>query len=196
MAKGGSRLGAGRPGHRLKAEATKRIDIRRWHRGGDLKAGKAFNWAWTRDGVATGNIHVVVEAGAVRLIYSIRDHADQWRDASQTVTIATTPCHYGGSRPWFTCPICCDRAGVLYLRAGRFACRRCNRIAYQSQSGSERDRICKRYHRLADKLESGKPKWQRWATFNKLEDRFDRVTEQFNCSLANRLAAMGFLEML
>ena len=192
MAKGGSRFGAGRPGHRLKAEASKRIDIRRWHRGGDLNAVSAFNWRWTRDGVATGNINVVFEAGVVRLIYSIQNHADQWRDASQAITVTTTPCHYGGSRSWFACPICRARVAVLYMRAGRFACRHCNRISYASQSGSARGRICTRYHKLEALLDEGKPKWQRWATFDKLEDRFERVSQQFNGSLVNCLAALGF----
>jgi hypothetical protein len=192
MGTGGSRFGAGRPAYRLKAEATKRIDIRRWHSGGYLKVGRAFNWTWTCDGVPTGNINVVAEAGAVRLIYSIQNHADQRRDASQVITVTATPCHYGGSRPWFACPICRDRAAVLYLRAGRFACRHCNRIAYQSQSGTMHDRVCNLYHRLADTLEDGKPKWQRWATFNRLEDRFDRVSRQFDASLVNQIAALGF----
>jgi hypothetical protein len=32
-------------------------------------------------------------------------------------------------------------------------------------------------------VEAGKPKWQRWATFERLEDRFERVNEQVNRSL-------------
>ena len=192
MGTGGSRYGAGRPGHKLKAEATKRIDIRRWQRECKLKAGGSFTWAWTCNGEPVGNIGVAVESGAVRLIYSIQGHDNQWRDASQSITVQTTPCHYGGSRPWFACPICRDRAAVLYLRSGRFACRHCNRIAYQSQSGSMHHRVCNLYHRLADKLEDGKPKWQRWATFNRLEDRFNRVSRQFDASLFDRLSALGF----
>ena len=39
------------------------------------------------------------------------------------------------------------------------------------------------YHQLHALIEAGKPKWQRWATFNRLEDRFERVNEQVNRSL-------------
>lgn len=192
MGTGGSRYGAGRPGYKLTAEATRRIDIRSWQRGGYLKVGGAFNWLWTRNGEATGNIGVVVSPTCVRLIYSMQSHGDEWRDASQTIPLTTTPCHYGGSRPWFACPICRKRKAVLYMRGGRFACRDCNRISYRSQSGSVHGRTCDRYHRVAAQLEEGKPKWQRWATFNRLEDRFERISERFNQSLLDQITAMGF----
>ena len=187
MGTGGTRYGAGRPGYRLKAEQCRRIDIRHWRKGGYLGAGRTFSWSWTRGDESAGNISVAVNSGSIRLNYTI-----DGRDASQTITTTTTPCHYGGSRPWFTCPVCHDRAAVLYLRAGRFACRQCQRVSYSIQSGTSHDRVCNLYHRLANKLEAGKPKWQRWATYNKLEDRFEHVSEQFDASIYGRLQALGF----
>jgi hypothetical protein len=69
---------------------------------------------------------------------------------------------------------------VLYQRSGRFACRTCQRVAYTSQSGSESDRVHSRYHKLHALIENGKPKWQRWATFNRLEEKFERADESAN----------------
>ena len=184
------RYGAGRPGYRLAAEQAKRIDIRRWHKGGYLNAGSSFTWQWTRGEERTGNIGVAVSNGSVRLNYSMRDGDDKWRDASQTIMTTSTPCHYGGSRPWFVCPACHERAAVLYLRSGRFACQRCQRISHQSQSGSAIDRVCNRYHHLDALVMAGKPKWQRWATFNRLLDRYDLVSAQFDGLLAGRLQAL------
>lgn len=178
MGTGGTRYGAGRPGYRLKAEQSRRIDIRQWRKRGYLGAGHTFSWSWTRGDESAGNIGVTVGSGNMRLNYAI-----DGRDASQTITTTTTPCHYGGSRTWFTCPVCDDRAAVLYLRAGRFACRRCQRVSYSTQSGSESDRGHAQYHRLHALIENGKPKWQRWKTFNRLEDRFERVSERANLSL-------------
>jgi hypothetical protein len=40
-----------------------------------------------------------------------------------------------------------------------------------------------RYHRLLALVEAGKPKWQRWATFNKLERQLDRADELATNSL-------------
>lgn len=192
MSSGGSRFGAGRPGYRLKAEWTQRIDIRHWRRCGNLQAGKSFTWAWTYGGEPSGSVVVVVGVDTVRLTYALKNNADEWRDASQTIRTTATPCHFGGWRRWFECPQCRDRAAVLYLRGGRFACRHCNRISYVSQSGSTTARLCNRYHKLAALIDEGKPKWQRWATFNKLEVRFERVSQQFNSSLVDCLAALGF----
>jgi hypothetical protein len=78
------------------------------------------------------------------------------------------------------------------MRYGRFACRKCQRVSYSTQSGSSHDRVCNLYHRLAARLEDGKPKWQRWSTFNKLEDRFERISEAFDASIVWRLEALGF----
>lgn len=192
MGTGGPRFGAGRPGYRLAAEGVQRVDIRLWHRRGLLTAGTAFDWHWTRAGERTGNVHVIVGDDGLRIVYSLRDQSGVSRDASQSITLTETQCHFGGGRRWFACPKCHSRVAVLYLRSGRFACRHCNRISYASQSGSATSRICNRYHKLEALIDEGKPKWQRWATFNKLEDRFERVSQQFNSSLVDCLASLGF----
>ena len=191
MGTGGMRCGAGRPGYRFKAEWSKRIDIRRWHSEGLLRAGHTFGWTWTCDGKFTGNIGVARTNHGVRLDYTVGSGSD-CRDASQQITVNSTGCNYGGSRPWFACPVCHRRAAVLFLRGGRFACRKCQRISYQSQSGSALDRICNRFHQLEARVEAGKPKWQRWATFNRLLDRYEDVGEQFNGSLGNAIRRLGF----
>jgi len=58
-----------------------------------------------------------------------------------TIVITTTPCHFGGERYWFHCPIfsygrvCHRRVGKLYLppRAEHFGCRRCHNLTYRKQ---------------------------------------------------------------
>ena len=175
---GGARYGAGRPGHRLKAEQTLKVDIRRWRTLGYLVNGKSFSWQWSRGEEVTANIGVSVRFDNIWLAYSVNG-----QDASQTIRLTATPCRYGGSRQWFECPVCRGRAAVLFMRAGRFACRRCQKVSYTSQSGSAHDRAIAQYHQLHALVEAGKPKWQRWSTFNRLEDRLEHVSEQFNRSL-------------
>jgi len=88
---------------------------------------------------------------------------------------------------------------VLYQRSGHFACRTCQRVSYTSQSGSEHDRLNARFHRLNALVEAGKPKWQRWSTFNRLEDRLDRADELANKSLMHfiqRLTGKPLLELI
>ena len=47
---------------------------------------------------------------------------------------------------------------MLFLRAGRFACRHCQRIAYASQSGDLCDRTWRKQAKVEAKLG---PNWQR-----------------------------------
>ena len=119
-----------------------------------------------------------VRADSIRLGYTANG-----QDASQTICTTTTPCRYGGARTWFQCPCCGGRSVVLFLRVGRFACRQCQKVSYSSQSGSAHDRANTRYHQLHALIEAGKPKWQRWTTFERLEERFERVSKQVNRSL-------------
>jgi hypothetical protein len=184
MAKGGARYGAGRPAYKVKAEYVARVDIRVWSKRGLLSDSERRTWSWSRGDERAGSISFSVSEHSINLIYSING-----KDASQRICRVSTLCHYGGSRPWFCCPVCQSKSALLYLRAGRFACRRCQRVSYRTQSGTSHDRLCRLYHQLAAKIESGKPKWQRWATFNRLEDRFERVSLQFEASLYGRLMA-------
>lgn len=51
------------------------------------------------------------------------------------VKVTATSCHFGGSRPWFECILCCRRAGNLYLneRGTHLFCRECSNLRYRSQ---------------------------------------------------------------
>ena len=172
MATGGARLGAGRPGYKVKGEQLQRLDIRVWRRRGLLWVGGTNTWSWWRGDAPTGSIRFTVNEHSVRLTYSTSGN-----DASQTISTTTTPCAYGGLRRWFACPVCGGRCEVLYQRSGRFACRSCQQVSYTSQSGSESDRVHARYHKLHALVENGKPKWQRWSTFNRQEERLNRADE-------------------
>ena len=175
MAKGGYRSGAGRHGYRAKAEQLVRVDIRVWHRRGLLWVGGSNAYPFHRGNQHITTVVFTVSAESIRLAYSLDNN-----DYAQTISTTTTPCALGGSRPWFECPRCRGRCALLYLRCGRFACRSCQQVSYTSQSGSESDRVHARYHRLEALIDNGKPKWQRWATFNRLEDKFTKADRQAN----------------
>ena len=151
------------------------MDIREWHRRGLLWDGGRNTWSWSRGSEKVGSITFSVSEQAINLIYSL-----DGRNASQTIMRTATPCRYGGVRPWFLCPVCCNRTALLYMRGGRFACRKCQRVSYSTQSGSESDRVHARYHKLHALVENGKPKWQRWATFNRLEEKFEQADASAN----------------
>jgi hypothetical protein len=41
----------------------KSIDVRRWHREGQLRAGQQFPWTWTCDGEPSGTVKAHTELG-------------------------------------------------------------------------------------------------------------------------------------
>lgn len=190
MGTGGERYGAGRPGNRAKAESSKRFDVREIRRKGLLRTGAAFNWQWSIDGRPCGTVAVRVHPDSLRIEYAIQQE-DGPKDRSQSVPLVQTACQFGGHRTWFSCPCCARRVEVLYLRWQRFACRTCQRISYRSQSGSVCDRTCNRFHRLDAIVQEGKPKWQRWSTFNRLLDRWERADEAMNLQLGLQLRKLG-----
>lgn len=59
------------------------------------------------------------------------------------VPLVATPCHLGGKRWWFICPLivngkaCQRRVRKLYLRGRYFACRRCHGLVYRSSQESD-----------------------------------------------------------
>lgn len=155
MGTGGMRWGAGRPATHVKAEHCRRIDVRRWSREGLLWPGRTGTWQWTcgETGERLASIGYSSDGGTVTLNYSVDEEARK-----QSIGLGRSSCNFGGTRPWFRCPIRGERVAVLYFRAGRFACRHCQRISYGSQS----DDACARTWRKQAKLEAKLgPDWQR-----------------------------------
>lgn len=75
---------------------------------------------------------------------------------AEQITLVTTPCNFGGSRPWFLCPRYSPRVGVLFMRGGRFVCRRCAGVAYASQSEDATGRAWRRQGNIERRL------WPHW----------------------------------
>jgi len=75
---------------------------------------------------------------------------DQGQEQLEGVApLAWTACNFGGSRPWFVCPGCDQRAAILYwdeedMPAGELLCRRCLDLGYRSQREDEIDRAKRR----------------------------------------------------
>jgi hypothetical protein len=180
----------------MKAEHCRRIDARRWQREGVLRAGSVGSWQWTdsETGECLASIGYWSDGSSVGLNYSING-----RDCSQTIGITRTPCNYGGSRPWFRCPIRGERVAVLFLRAGRFACRRCQQLAYASQSEDAVARLWRRQQRIEAKLIADwqRPKGMHRVTHSRLlsaiwdcEERREALLGQFLARLMARHPAL------
>ena len=147
MGSGGSRYGAGRPASHVKAEHCRRIDVRRWQREGILQPSRAGTWQWSDPETGERRASIGYRSDGVSLTLNFSCDGSP---REQSIRLTETACNYGGSRSWFICPIRGERVAVLFLRAGRFACRHCQRVAYGSQS----DDVCGRTWRKQSKVES------------------------------------------
>jgi len=193
MSRGGSRYGAGRPAHNIKAESTQRIEIRRWVREGRFDGSHYFSAGWNRGGEPTGSISVHTTRDSAVLSYRIKDfHSDEWQDKREHVPVVLTTCHYGGTRRWFRCPVCQRRCELLYLRAYRFACRLCQKVAYSSQTGGPIDRLTHKFHKLQGRIADGKPKAMRRVTYARIWEQVNEIEALCDRHYAARLVRLGY----
>lgn len=114
---------------------------------------------------------------ALVLSYQSRDSHGPWQPVRQAITLAYTPCHYGGSKPWFLCPQCGRRVAVLVLGGQFFLCRHCYHLPYASQCETPLDRGYRKVRKIHEKVGANlnltapirnKPKGMHWRTFERL----------------------------
>lgn len=190
MARGGMRWGAGRPGSRLIGENCRRVDVRAWHRAGTLHEGYSGSWSWHRGSEHSGSIGYSIERACAVLRYAADGVA-----ITERVTLAKTPCHFGGSRTWFRCPRCAARVAVLYMSGARFACRHCQHVAYASQSEDPIGRGWRKQSRIEARLGEHwrRPKGMHRSTHERLMQTIFDCAEDRERTLAAFVERMGML---
>ena len=188
MGKGGTRLGAGRRGHKVKTGSCHSVPISYLKKIGALDKAGGHSLTWNRNGEHSGSIGLQTNcSGRLELQYSVNQIP-----SNQVIRLTSTACHFGGFRHWFECPICSGRVGVLFMRASRFACRHCQRLAYDSQSEDMLDRSTRTLQKIESRLAAGKgryagkPKAMRWRTFDALKSRVYELEELIDNALLFR----------
>ncbi len=172
-------------GARNTVEDMKALHIGKLASDGWLDSGRSCSYAWSRAGQPIGDIRVTAAMGHILLNYRSRDSGGDWQEQCYPVQIERTPCHLGGTRPWFLCPArgCSKRVAILYGGA-IFACRHCHRLAYPSENENSRDRATRRADKLRDRLQWppgifegsgwGKPKHMHHATYQRLVAEYEQ----------------------
>lgn len=104
---------------------------------------KSTTISWGEDG-SRGRISARVslyEEKYVQFIYTQTDNTTgEKKDFDYKVQLVETPCHLGGTRFWFECPLfkkgqyCGRRVGVLYKDGDYFGCRHCYELTYSSRN--------------------------------------------------------------
>lgn len=71
-------------------------------------------------------------------VYTNR-YSDRKVSVEEDITLSKMQCHFGGVRWWMHCPIsrggasCDRRTAILFMVGGRFGCRYCHYLTYESQ---------------------------------------------------------------
>ena len=112
------------------------LDVRYLNRQGILTAGY-HSISWSRGGTPAGSIRFQGGQNSISLLYSYRRGGEDWEEVRQEVSLAWTPCHFGGRRPWFICGNCGRRVAVIYAGGKYFACRHCYDLTYTSCQESD-----------------------------------------------------------
>ena len=78
------------------------IDVRAWQRAGLLRPGQMFRFSWSRRAEPADEVMPMNAAVVLLFPWRASDTA-MWKPVSQHVPLTSTPCHFGGTRPWFLC---------------------------------------------------------------------------------------------
>ncbi|MBV5341772.1 MAG: hypothetical protein J0665_19835 [Deltaproteobacteria bacterium] len=122
------------------AEDQDKIDLRIVRKDGGLAPGSFGK---------TGEIWFGIGGDAITLSY--------WngtRGLGQTVAIKRIPCHLGGSRVSFVCPICARQVMVLYVGENDFRCKACAGVQYLTQTKHRPARLLLKAERIRSKLQA------------------------------------------
>ena len=182
----------------------RRIDLRYMKRNRLLETGRRGTLSWTYAGQAHGRIGYRVDADRLKLSYSRQDESGEWHAVEENVWFTFTGQHSGGERRWLRCPGCSGRCSVLY-GGSRFRCRRCYRLAYQSQNEAPMWRGLSQAQKLRQRLGGSgsmddpfplKPKGMHWKTYEALCRKAEQLEGHVNAMEEVWLShlASGFLD--
>lgn len=162
------------------------IKISNLHKWGYTSEGKIGEIEWTRRGKVVSTIVVVAGDEAMGFMYVRTDSDGGKTTMNYKVHLSWSDCHFGGKRPWFLCPACDRRVGILYAER-YYLCRHCLNLNYQSTRERDFDRAAKQAGKIRDKLGwepgilnhiGGKPEGMHEITFHRLISKYERYTRR------------------
>jgi hypothetical protein len=122
----------------------------------------------------------------------------------QQIALVSHPRHLGGCQWFFVCPVTGALASVLWKPTGAdsFLSRQAwgRQVAYRSQFQNASDRAYLGKERIKARLIGDldpaewelppKPKWMRWKTYNRYEEKFDKYEEILDETLFAKLGGL------
>ena len=146
-----------------------------------------------------GSIGLLTTDTGIRLRYALTLADGTKTNIDELVPFATSRTNFGGIRHWLTCLHCRRRVGVLY--GGQyFRCRTCHGLHYSSQYEPCYERAVNEADKLRARVGGSrgafdedpfppKPKRMRWATYNRLQARYDRLVGWYESEFMRRFGS-------
>ncbi len=134
---------------------------------------------------------------------SIQDwrRGQRWVDAvAGNVRIAWTRLPSGGKRPWFRCPSCDRRCGILYSIRSCIICRTCGDLSYESQNEPRHFRALTKAQKIRIRLGGSanmtepfprRPRYMHFRTYQNLISQYAAAAEQYESQIALRFQIRG-----
>jgi hypothetical protein len=187
-------------------EEYRRVYINFLAKQGMLRTGTVGTMSWNRGGEPSGTITVRGGSGSVTFCYTCTMYGGDPEKIEQQIDIEQTPCHFGGSRSWFTCPTCFNRVGVLVGAGKLFKCRKCYQLPYMCQTESRSDRASRRIRKIQKRLGNPdwenvlyprfpKPKGMHWKTYDRIVAKADKPLRMFQLEMT-RPSILNWLKLI
>jgi len=177
---------------RPRVESFLRLSVSKLYRWGYLAGeSQSFNLTWRQGGEPFASIGGHGSRDEVWLKYTAGASSGDPVEWSYRIQLVWTSCNYGGSRPWFCCPHCGRRVATLYA-GQRFLCRKCQRLAYASQTADYLNAAINKLERLESRLQNRggmlyRPKGMHWKTYDRINAAIDAHTSRVDRSFGIRM---------
>jgi hypothetical protein len=123
--------------------------------------GIEWTYGWSGDkhsiGISTCTSYIDGRKPHIEFNYTQTENSTgEKKEFRYQVPLVSTPCHYGGERWWFMCPLskngvpCGRRVGVLYKSGDYFGCRHCYELTYESRNKNHRYHLRPLFDHLLD----------------------------------------------
>lgn len=146
----------------------------------------ALSWKQEQETVASIGCKLYPQPGGLtvlQLSYAVSQRSSGERQSlNYAVRTVVTPCHFGGVRHWFICPLskngkaCNRRCRILYLPHGGtyFGCRECYELTYESRQ-RHREQIYEHFEKPWQVLQKAKKRLARARTEKVIAIAAERV---------------------
>ena len=141
---------------------------------------------WDQRGELLGATQLITPfSDIIGITYAIDNYyASQYVNGTGMFRIARVKTNAFYSKPYFKCPVCDERSGILVLVRDLWACRRCQNLSYRSQFMGSSERDAARFKQLGSELQprgdgAHRPRYMRQKTFRAKWSEYQELRAKF-----------------